>query len=130
MHYNNLFNRYIIVGLAGNLIGLITYNILFFYFPLNEYKIISVWILAYLIGVIQQHHLHRKWTFNDEGKSYLKTLIGAYKAYSIGMIISTVVNYFLLSELEINLQVAWFISVGVSVVTNFLFLKTVFRTKL
>jgi len=123
---NNSFNRYIIVGIFGNLIGWVTYNLLYIYFPFLKYKIILVWILAYFIGVFQQHHFHRKWTFEDMDKNYFETLIGAYKAYSIGMVISTFTNYILITDFKVDLQIAWFVSVGSSILTNYLFLKMAF----
>jgi len=115
--------RYLFFGTVGNIIGWIIYNVIFFSNPFAWNKATTSWLLSYLIGVAQQHEMHRRWTFSESKQKYLDSLKNSYLAYSLGLIVSTIANYYFVYDLEIGLQVSWLLSVIASVVVNYFALK-------
>ncbi len=115
-------SRFIIVGGFGALISLVTYSLIYRILPFGN-KATIAWVLGYLISIIQQHSLHRKFTFFSNEESFISELIRAYVAYSLGLVISTAVHAFLTINMLIHHYISWFISTGVAVISNYLTLK-------
>lgn len=115
--------KYLVVGLIGNSIGWVIYNLIFIANPYTWNKATTTWLVSYLIGVAQQHEMHRRWTFNDSDEEYLSSLLKSYLAYSLGLIVSTAVNFYLINLLNLGLQLSWLFSVISSIVVNYFFLK-------
>ena len=61
--------------------------------------------------------------------SYLKSLIGAFGAYGIGWIITTIVNNIFTSIMEIDHQLSFFLTAGVGVIFNYILLKKIAFTE-
>mgnify|MGYP001260358668 CR=1 FL=1 len=115
--------RYLFFGTVGNILGWIIYNVIFFSNPFSWNKATTTWLLSYLIGVAQQHEMHRRWTFSETKQDYLDSLKNSYLAYSLGLIVSTIANYHFVYNMEIGLQVSWLLSVIASIVVNYFALK-------
>ena len=115
--------RYVIIGgFSSLIIGWFVYNIIYYLNPL-PHRATSSWFIAYLFAVWQQHGMHWKFTFDNRRLPYLESLRNAYGAYSVGLILSTAVNYFLTESAEINIQIAWLISSISGVAFNFVLLR-------
>ncbi len=115
--------KYLSVGVIGNAIGWIIYNLIYILNPYDWNKATTTWLVSYLIGVAQQHEMHRRWTFFDSEEKYISSLGKSYLAYSLGLVISTLVNFSLVNSLDVHIQISWFLSVVSSVVVNYIFLK-------
>ena len=120
---NRTLLRFAVVGFIGTLLGWISYNIIYQINPMDWNKATTSWTVNYLLGITVQHALHRKWTFVDSDTPYLRSLRGAYVAYSGGLIISTAINFYFVSVLSINLQIAWLVSVIAGAISNFILLR-------
>jgi putative flippase GtrA len=115
--------RYVIIGgFSSLIIGWFVYNIIYYLNPIPP-RATSSWFIAYLFAVWQQHGMHWKFTFENRSLPYFQSLRNAYGAYSIGLIFSTVVNYFLTESEGINIQIAWLISSISGVAFNFVLLR-------
>ena len=114
--------RFLIVGGTGTIIAWLLYNLLYLILPFNP-KEVWAYCIGFILAVIQQHALHRLYTFRSNDESYFQELGRAYAAYSFGMIISAALHYQLTQEVGIHHQYSWVISTGVSEMINFLCLK-------
>jgi len=115
--------RYIIVGGSGVAIGWLMYNIIYILNPAESYRATSSWLTSYLFAVVLQHSLHYRLTFKNSTTPYLRSLTGAFTAYSGGLVVTTILNAGLTEGLQFHHQFAWLISVGSSVVLNYILLK-------
>jgi putative flippase GtrA len=122
--------RYIIVGSAGLFLGWIIYNVIFWLNPLQENRATTSWAVGYFLAIIRQHALHFFLTFSESNTSYLSSLIGAFGAYGIGWIITTIVNGIIMLKIQPNHQVAFFATAGIGFVFNYFLLKNLaFRSE-
>lgn len=101
----NLNFRMIFVAVFGAGIGYLTYELIYFLIHLEPRATIS-WGLAYFIGVLRQHYLHKKLTFKLETAPQ-GSLIRAYIMYSMSAAIGTVSNYILVETLSVHHRLAW-----------------------
>ena len=115
--------RFLVVGAIGVSVGWIVYNIIYFLNPFESAKATSSWVIAYILGVFRQHGLHYFLTFTESRTPYKKSLKGAFVAYSIGMLLSTIVNLYLNEEIGLNYNISWLFSVIFSVGINYWSLK-------
>ena len=113
--------RLILTAIIGAAIGFVTYEIIYFFNPI-EPRASSSWFIAFLVDVLRQHALHRWLTF-DTKTHYWKSLIRAYIMYSGALITTTGLNYFLTKTLLIDHQLAWFICILIKALISLLFLK-------
>jgi len=118
---NSLF-RYIVTGSFGIIISWFFYSLIYQINPLQNYRATSSWFIGYNLAVVQQHYLHMKFTFHGT-KNYFKSLLGAYKAYSLGLILSTIINLILIQIYQLDHQLAWLISSGCSFFVNYILLR-------
>ena len=115
-------SRFIIVGGVGAIFAWATYSLIHYILPFENRALIA-WVSGYLIAVAQQHSLHRRFTFFSTEEPFLPELSRAYVAYSLGLLISTVIHAHLTMNMLIHHQISWAISTAVSVVSNFVTLK-------
>jgi putative flippase GtrA len=73
--------RLILTALIGALIGLVTYEFIYWLMPLSPRATLS-WGAAYLIGIARQHGLHRTLTYYHQNSPYWTSLARAYLMYS------------------------------------------------
>lgn len=120
--------RLVLTAILGAGIGFITYEIIYYFNPLTV-RAGSSWFLAYLIGVVRQHALHRYLTFSDES-SYWRSLLRAYIMYSGSIILTTGLNWYLTEILSIHHRIAWFCCLIMTALISLVFLKRfVFKLK-
>ena len=115
--------RFILVGGGGVAIGWVIYNIIYMLLPDIDSRATIAWILGYFVAVIRQHGLHYWLTFTNSADPYLQSLLAAFAAYSVGGVLTTVLNYFLNESMGLHYQLAWVISVGSSVGINYILLS-------
>ena len=122
------FKRMVLTAIIGAVLGLITYEVIYFINPIIP-KATSSWFIAFVIGVVRQHGLHRWLTF-DEKPPYLSSLLKAYIMYSGSLIMSTSLNWFLVESIYLNHRLAWLICISMNAVVSLFFLKKfVFSSK-
>ena len=122
--------RFILVGGGGVAIGWVIYNLIYILLPDIDNRATIAWVLGYFVAVIRQHGLHYWLTFTNSTDPYLRSLIAAFAAYSVGGVFTTVVNYVLNESVGLHYQLAWAISVGSSVGINYVLLsRFAFGTK-
>jgi putative flippase GtrA len=117
------FARFVIVGIIGVIASWIVYNIILVLNPIDKYKATSTWILAYILGVWQQHGLHRFLTFENTEIEYNSSLARSYLAYLLGLILSTPLNFGLVEVIGWGIQASWLASVITSTIANYFLLK-------
>lgn len=110
-----------ISAIIGVLSGLITYEVVFCINPLLP-KATTSWFIAFLIGVIRQHSLHRWLTFNHETR-YWKSLYRAYVMYTGSLFATTGVNWLLTSVINVHHRIAWGICLLLNALISLLLLK-------
>ena len=115
--------RFIIVGGCGVAIGWVIYNLIYILLPDIDSRATIAWILGYFVAVIRQHGLHYWLTFTNSADPYLRSLLSAFAAYSVGGVLTTLLNYFLNETMGLHYQLAWAISVGSSVGINYVLLS-------
>ncbi len=113
--------KMVLVAIIGALIGLVTYEIIYFLNPF-EPRASSSWFVAYLINIFRQHSLHRWLTFSHKG-SYWKSLRRAYVMYSGSLMIGVILNWILVELLSVNHRLAWLFCLIVTASISFFFLK-------
>jgi putative flippase GtrA len=116
--------RFAVVGLGGIAIGFVVYNLIYWANPFEPRATIS-WAFASVVGVWRQHGLHRLLTFQDRRAHYATSLGLAYVAYSIGIVGSTALNWWLTQFLNFHHLLAWLLCVASAVVVNYFLLERV-----
>ncbi len=121
--YHNLPEnvRLILTAIIGALVGLITYEIIYFLNPM-EPRASSSWFIAFVIGVARQHALHRWLTFLHK-TSYWKSLAKAYVMYSGSLFVTSALNWILTEELLIHHRIAWGLCLIATGLISLIFLK-------
>ncbi|WP_299111176.1 GtrA family protein [uncultured Winogradskyella sp.] len=115
------FVRMLVIAILGAILGFITYEIIYYLNPLSPKATIS-WTIAFLVGVIRQHALHRHFTFLNKAP-YFKSL---YKAYIVDLgvlIFSSALNWFLIETLYLNHRLTWLICLLLSSLISMIFLR-------
>ena len=115
--------RFIIVGGGGLAIGWVIYTLIYILLSGIDNRATIAWILGYFVAVIRQHGLHYWLTFTNSADPYLRSLLSAFAAYSVGGVLTTLLNYFLNETMGLHYQLAWAISVGSSVGINYVLLS-------
>ena len=95
----------IIIAFIGALVGLITYEIIYFINPFTPKATLS-WGFAFFIGVARQHALHRHFTFLYK-TPYWKSLYRAYILDSGVLALTSILNWFLTIILHLHHRLAW-----------------------
>lgn len=113
--------RMVIVAIAGALIGLLTYNILYWLIPFQPRATIC-WSVSFFIGIARQHGLHRAFTFTHPSP-YWESLFRAYIMYSGSAVIGMIVNYILTQIWHVDHMAAWLVCLFITASISFLFLK-------
>ena len=120
--------RMVLVAILGALIGLITYEIIYFINPF-EPRASSSWFAAAVVNIARQHSLHRWLTFTYKS-NYWRSLRRAYIMYSTSLLVGVVLNWFLVERLHVNHRLAWAICLIITASISFFFLKRyVFKQK-
>jgi len=117
-----VYVRLVIVAVLGAAIGYITYEIIYFFVRWEPRSTLS-WTLAFLIGVIRQHYLHRRWTFQLFQRPP-GSLMRAFILYSGSATTGAAANYVLVNLLGIHHRVAWLVCLLITATFSLIFLKS------
>jgi putative flippase GtrA len=113
--------RLAIVALLGALIGLVTYEIIYFIHPL-EPRAPTSWLASFIIGVPRQYSLHRWLTFRSD-VPYGPRLARAYVLYSAIALLTTALNWLLVEQLGLPHRLAWLACISTTGLINLFALK-------
>ncbi len=83
------------------------------------------WAISYLLSIVWQHALHRLLVFGSRG-NYVKSLVATYIAYSLSLVLSSLLSY-LLSAVGMPYQLVWLLSLGATGVFNFFAVRDAFK---
>ena len=119
---NRVHGRLAVVALVGAAIGYITYELIYFLVRWEPRSTIS-WTLAFIIGVVRQHYLHRRWTFQLFRRP-LGSLVRAFILYSGSATTGAAVNYTLVDLMGVNHRIAWFVCLLITATFSLVFLKS------
>jgi len=114
--------RMVTTALLGALIGLATYEVIFAIQPFEPRAPVS-WAVAFLIGVVRQHGLHRWLTFPERRGPYLASLGRAYLMYAGSLCFGTVLDWSLTEGLGVHHRLAWLACLLSTATISLVFLK-------
>lgn len=114
--------RMMLTAVIGAGIGWVTYEIIYCLVPAFSYRATTGWLLAFVIGVVRQHALHRALTFTEH-TPYLKSLGRACLFYAMATLCGAVLNYTLTVRLEMHHRTAWLACLLLTGLLSFFFLK-------
>ena len=117
------FSTFLVVGVLGNSLGWIIYALTYGYIPISEYKPTFSWIISFHFGVVFQHHLHRRFTFDGASESYSSSLYKTYISYLGVLFLCIFANFLFNEKLEIYHHISWLLTVFVSLPISFISLK-------
>jgi putative flippase GtrA len=122
------YERVAVVAALGAAASWLTYEIIFFLNPI-EPRATSSWIIAYGVGVIRQHHLHRLISFPDPPVRYSVSLARDYASSIVILGTSAGLNWFLVSSAAVDHRLAWLLCTCVVALSGYLAMKVfVFRS--
>jgi hypothetical protein len=110
-----------IIAIIGAGISFITYEIIYYFNPINP-KASSSWFFAFIINIARQHALHRWFTF-DKPSKYWNSLLRAYIMYSGSVMLSSALNWLLTEYWTVNHRIAWVICTLLIGAISLIFLK-------
>jgi putative flippase GtrA len=113
--------RMVAVAILGALIGLLTYEVIYFLNPF-EPRAPSSWLLSFAIAVPRQYSLHRWLTF-ESSVPYVAHLGRAYLLYSTIAILTTGLDWMLVEHFGMAHRLAWLACVSTTGVINLFALK-------
>jgi len=117
------------IACFGALLGLITYEIIYYFNPFSPKATLS-WGLAFVIGTARQHALHRRFTFLFK-THYWESLYRAYVLDFGVLFLSSLLNWFLTEIIHVNHRIAWGCCLLLTAFMGLLFLKPyVFKEKM
>ena len=80
------------------------------------------WALAYIVGSIEAHFVHYKFTFTSK-RSYFPSLWRTLAIYTTALILSTYTDYRMIADFELHHRLAWFINASFFGIFNFMALR-------
>ncbi|MFW6254904.1 MAG: hypothetical protein ACOC41_08250 [Chitinivibrionales bacterium] len=116
--------RIILIAMLGTAIGWITYEVVYFFIPVDEHKATISWAVSFVIDIFRQHGLHSIFTFNHSF-SYWNSLGRAYVYYPLTAIVGMTANFFLTEHFAINHRIAWLLCLIIIALINLFLLKKV-----
>jgi putative flippase GtrA len=97
--------RLAIIALLGALLGLVTYELIYWINPFQP-RASSSWLMSFAIGVPRQYSLHRWLTFGSD-VPYGPRLARAYLLYAAIAALTTGLNWLLVERLGVGHRLAW-----------------------
>ena len=113
--------RLAIVALLGALIGLVTYELIYWINPFRP-RASSSWLMSFAIGVPRQYSLHRWLTFGSD-VPYGPRLARAYLLYAALAVLTTGLNWLLVERLGVRHRLAWLACIVMTGLINAFALK-------
>lgn len=119
--------RVALVAAIGAAASWLTYEIVFFLNPLEPRATLS-WILAYCLGVLRQHHLHRLISFPDAPARYGASLARDYASSAVILGGSACLDWILAEGAAVDHRLAWLLCTCFVGLSGYFAMKTfVFR---
>jgi putative flippase GtrA len=113
--------RLVAVALLGAAIGWVTYELVFWLYPLRRLRAPASWMLAFVVGVARQHALHRRLTFRSDA-AYWPSLARAYRYYGVVALVGGALDA-ALTTAGVPHRVAWLLCLAVTAAAGVLFLE-------
>jgi putative flippase GtrA len=113
--------RLAMVALLGALIGLVTYQLIYWINPF-EPRAPTSWLASFAVGVPRQYSLHRKFTFASR-VPYGPRLLRAYALYACIAALTTALNWLLVERLAVSHHLAWLACISTTGLINLFALK-------
>lgn len=112
------FEKFAIVG--STCTG-INYGIFFILFSLLHVHYVLSAIIAYILSLKVGFQLNRLWTFKhlDPSRGYWRIFVRYIIVYLVSLMISMVILWFLVEQLNIHPLIADLVAIGQSTITNF-----------
>ncbi len=109
-------------AVIGAFIGLLTYELVYFFMPLAPRATLS-WIAAFIVGVARQHGLHRWLTYSERDSPYWVSLGRAYVMYSGALVIGASLDWTLTEKVGMHHRLAWVCCLVTTATISLFFLK-------
>jgi len=103
------FIRYVIIACLNSVFMFCVYQALYWLNPLQAYTVEFAWFFSFIIGTIEAHYVHRRFTFKSTA-SYGESLYWVIFVYSIILVLSTLTISTLINMFDVQYQVAWVIN--------------------
>ena len=116
-------SSFLVVGIIGNLIGWVIYYSIYESLMIEKYKPTISWLISFHFGVLLQHSLHRRFTFDEFSSPYLSSLLRTYISYIGLLIFGLLVNFSLNEIMNIYHHLAWLLTLAASIPVSFILLK-------
>jgi putative flippase GtrA len=85
------------------------YQLFYWLDPMNTYTAEMAWFFSFIIGTIEAHYVHRRFTFKSSAP-YGESLYWVIFVYSIILVLSTLTISGLINTFDIQYQLAWIIN--------------------
>ena len=82
----------------------------------------TAWVCAYIVGCTEAHFVHYMWTFKSQ-RNYSQSLWRTLSVYAVTLTLSTISEFFLVSEYGLHHRVAWFMNASFFGLFTFLALR-------
>jgi putative flippase GtrA len=118
----NEYVKFNIVGIFNSIFAFIIYELFYWINLSDNYRPQAAWAACILIGQIECHYAHYRFTFGSAA-NYLQSLKWAASIYSTILVLSTISFHILIEELLIYHRYAWAINTVLFGFVNFAFLR-------
>lgn len=103
------FVRYFTIACLNSVFMFSVYQLFYWLDPMNTYTAEMAWFFSFIIGTIEAHYVHRRFTFKSTAP-YGESLYWVIFVYSIILVLSTLTISGLINTFEIQYQLAWVIN--------------------
>ncbi len=103
------FLRFNAAGLVNGPFFFLLYEALFALELHPVYPAETAWVCAYIVGCTEAHFVHYMWTFKSR-RDYQQSLWRTLSVYAVTLTLSTISEFFLVSEYGLHHRVAWFLN--------------------
>lgn len=118
----NEYVRFNFIGIFNSIFAFIIYELFYWINLSDNYRPQAAWAACILIGQIECHYAHYRFTFGSAA-NYLQSLKWAASIYSTILVLSTISFHILVEELQIYHRYAWAINTVLFGFVNFAFLR-------
>ena len=114
---------FFLVGLSGNFLSWIVYSLIYALLSIENFRPTLSWLCSFHFGVILQHDLHRRFTFQSLMDDYFISLRKTYFSYIGVFIFGLFMNYYFNEMLGLYHHISWLMTLIATVPASFLLLK-------
>jgi putative flippase GtrA len=103
------FVRYFFIACLNSIFMFSVYQLIYWLDLMNTYTAEIAWFFSFIIGTIEAHYVHRRFTFKSTAP-YGESLYWVIFVYSIILVLSTLMISSLINTFDIQYQMAWVIN--------------------